>query len=402
MNFKIEKLEDYLDSFKEGHSNPHTERKIIDDIIEIKFKIPYIEKEETTKKLKKLVTSYLNCPQAKKYEQYIKELELKFERQIKLQEETKKQREESKNNNLKTKYLYDLLMPFCNDTVNNFHCSCENFKFFPIDIYSCEQKYSKKCEKYDCYVLPFMYFLKRADRHCSELIYAFKSAEKILKQMSQYNILELGCGPAMSLIAMNYYNKNNKRINYEGIDNNPRWVPIHNKIKEYINDNKLPYEFNISEGDITEKINISFKPNIIILNYVISWFYEGEKIKEIEKLYKNVADIIDINQPTIIIINDVNEDKKGVGVIEDIIKVISEKTKKYSSIKQSFYVSPNNPIKKTEYIVYGKDYEKGKETNTILRQGGRFDYWKKIFGQEHENICTSAQLIITIGGKDDN
>ena len=193
--------------------------------------------------------------------------------------------------------------------------------------------------------------------------------------MDEFNILELGCGPAMSLIAMDYYNKkynHNKLINYYGIDINPIWEPIYKEIKRISKENTNINIEGFSKKDIVQDLNFSKKYNIIVINYVISWFAENKLNRDIDKIFKNALNSIDKTKKSIIIINDVNKDFKGVNEFFKIEEILDKLGLKYYP-----------PIKCN---LEGKD--------TILQK--YYNYWGK------NNVCTSAQLIITIGGKDDN
>ncbi len=265
--------------------------------------------------------------------------------------------------------LYKYVINQCYDFIKTSNCCCKSKNF--NNSFECEQFYSRNCSDYDCNNLIYQYFLNRADRHSSELLYGFN---KIEHSFNEYNMLEFGCGPAMGLVALDYFNKKDKkRINYLGIDNNERWTPIYDMVRNY---SKIDV-FNIIGLDITKNLSISFSPNIIVLNYLISWFYKNGTDENINFLYKNIIKLINPNKLTVIIINDIDciDVKDKFYILKSMLK---EQNIRCSSTLYSFTNSP-----------------------TILSK--YFDFWKIHNGDiNFINKCKNQQLIITIGGEDDN
>ena len=158
---------------------------------------------------------------------------------------------------------------------------------------------------YDYYVCRYSY------KYCSEIIYALSQLN--LSHYPYFHILSLGCGGAPDLMAFEYM-KYKQGISYIGVDNNVYWRKIHNFIKENFKGGGVKFKRNIDVLTYFEK-NELHKCNVIIIQYLISFFFEtiGEDgIRKwfsclAEKIVKNKPD----NSPLLIIINDVDSIHTG-------------------------------------------------------------------------------------------
>ena len=365
---KCKELKNKRDAFLSGALTSHLEKQFICDVIDLNYELQEMNNEQISKYLQPFIDSILNSERYKKCFSDI---------------------EEKRVNNIRKQYerhLYYELIKYCKDFYDNYECKCEKYpginnntllwnRPLAYNKEECEIYCSKVSQQYYCEIMPYTYFYYRADRHTSELMYALNTLNKTLKNLPEYNIVEFGCGPAMSLVAIDYYNKineNNKHVNYIGIDCNNIWTPIHNKIKEYIDICKYPYSFNFYEGDILDENYIkeifdnNILSNIICINYVVSWFAQNKEYNKIEKLFQNIISIINKKETTVIIIND---PQKGADEFIRIKEIFNNCDIKYKIVNNDLSGEP-----------------------TIMK--------KSPYGEN--NKCSSNQIIIIIGGEDDN
>lgn len=108
-----------------------------------------------------------------------------------------------------------------------------------------------------------------------------------LQQIDNYHVLSIGCGACPDLMALEHYcheNSYDKRISYLGIDVNKRWKRIHNQIDSYRTSTVRKTKFRYWDV-VTEDFSIS-DANVVILQYVISHFYNTGQIYEIQGFCK--------------------------------------------------------------------------------------------------------------------
>ena len=149
--------------------------------------------------------------------------------------------------------LIDSVMSFCDSEYRNAHedtqcadclhtgeCS-KNCKDCLEEIhYPSRHPDGKKF--YDCPHLINFYVCDYTYKYATEIYYLLQKSDALTK-INSYRIFSIGCGACPDLMAFELYlQKNNldKTIEYRGIDKNPLWKPVHNKIQNYAND-KITY-----------------------------------------------------------------------------------------------------------------------------------------------------------------
>ena len=189
-------------------------------------------------------------------------------------------------------------------------------------------KYPNGKIDYDCENMINFYVCDYINKYASEMLYLLRKSEK-LKEIDEYHILSIGCGAAPDLMAFEQYVREtdpSKRISYLGFDINNLWKPVHDKIDEYncseIIKTRFKYEDVIQFfDDRTVK-----EANVIVLQYVISHFYNTEQINRIKKFFsdliKNVVELKDNKKPFIILINDVNSYKRSRNFFMDSVEAL--------------------------------------------------------------------------------
>ena len=183
---------------------------------------------------------------------------------------------------------------------------------------------------YDCPKMLYHYVCQYSYLYTTELLCAFEFEWDFLRDYSYYHILSLGCGGCADLMAFDYlcYKKQIEcGISYLGIDVNKLWKPIHDKIKGYCQEKNI--RFNIGYYDVFEcfKERRVEDTNIIILSYLISYLYNTDQITKIDSLIndilKKIIDKKKAGQHLLLVINDVNSNKRGRDHFSKFKKAIS-------------------------------------------------------------------------------
>ena len=239
---------------------------------------------------------------------------------------------------------------------------------------------------YNCKRLLYFYVCKYTQKYESEIEYAFHTLSR-LQNYNRYNLLSLGCGATPDLIAMEQYNMfygYNKPICYWGVDLNEHWKPIHEMIQRYAKAHT--YEIDFIYDDVTTLFKrICYKNfNILVLQYLISFFYNNSDILAIDIFYDNlIENVIKYMLPqSIIIINDVNSNRRG----RDYFMLLSEKltAKGIKNVPHPRYF--NYGIKNT-HMCYGEVYSNNAIKHDISLNIASYNPWE---------VCSSAQLIMEL------
>ncbi len=184
--------------------------------------------------------------------------------------------------------------------------------------------------EYDCPNMINYYVCSYSNKYASEMLYLLQKSEK-LEELPEYRIFSIGCGAAPDLMAFEQYvnvTSPDKRIRYYGMDMNLLWEPIHEQIEGYVNECNLIEWVEFEYADAMEYINTHdiLETNVIVLQYVISYFYNTGQIQEIqhffECLVENVIDHKKEDEPCVILINDVNSSNRGRNLFTDIIGIL--------------------------------------------------------------------------------
>ena len=242
--------------------------------------------------------------------------------------------------------------------------------------------------EYDCINMLNYYVCKYSHKYCSEIEYALEQSE-ILKNLKEFNVMSIGCGASPDLMALEFYRQKHKidvPIIYRGFDKNIMWKDIHKEISNYGKNNnfKVGYEY----VDVVEYFNKYYIKgiNVIILQYVISYFYNTDQILTIDKFFDDLIDVIEKKnerEKLLIIINDVNSCYRGRDYFLNLYKKIKKHNFHGYLMKKYFNYNIKN-----SYQRYGEPYESCDNLHIIKDE---------IRGTYNSAInCSSAQLIIEI------
>lgn len=209
--------------------------------------------------------------------------------------------------------LIDLLVDYCDEQYRNGECEtctglnrcndeCDgNCKLCLDDIHF---HYNRRRLHYNCERLLYYYICRYSYKYCSEMIYALRRID--LSDYPYLHILSLGCGGAPDLMAFQYMNYPQK-ITYVGLDKNIYWEDIHNFIIDNYDDGKVQFLRDIDVLHYFDNREIT-KCNVIIIQYLISFFYSSVSESGVRRWFSKLAQSIVKNKPNnspmLIIIND--------------------------------------------------------------------------------------------------
>lgn len=241
---------------------------------------------------------------------------------------------------------------------------------------------------YDCPNMINYYVCAYTNKYASEMLYLLRKSNK-LKEMQEYRILSIGCGAAPDLMAFEEYiheTNYSHKTGYYGIDMNRRWENIHKEIENYANKCDLiswiEFEY-VDAMQYLEQYNI-LDINVIVLQYLISYFYNNGQIKRIQDFFESLVDSVIVHkrydEPCIVLINDVNSCYRGRDFFTDMVDIL--KANHARGHRYRFYFDYNAKYK------YGERHE-SYETLFNLRDVDLDIY-------ERWNHCSSAQMLIEI------
>lgn len=163
---------------------------------------------------------------------------------------------------------------------------------------------NERRKEYNCERLLDYYVCRYSYKYCSEIIYALREVN--LENYPFFHILSLGCGGAPDLMAFQYMDYP-QTISYVGLDKNIYWEKIHNYIVGNFEDGRVQFARGIDVLDYFND-NALINCNVIVIQYLISFFYWQLGKSGIRKWFSTLADNIvknkPQNSPMLIIIND--------------------------------------------------------------------------------------------------
>ena len=183
-----------------------------------------------------------------------------------------------------------------------------------------------------------------------------------------------------------------KTLEYRGIDKNPLWEPIHNQVLQYTTED-ITY-INLSTEDaftFLEQFTVG-DINVLILQYIISALYISEGPAAIDRLFDLIVDSIvtyrNASEPVVILINDVNSNNMGRDLFLSLVTKL--RLAGFHVSYDQYYFDKNIQV---EAQRYGTSHEKSVAMKEeTARRYGQYEPWR---------FCTSAQLLIEIGGDDE-
>lgn len=241
---------------------------------------------------------------------------------------------------------------------------------------------------YDCNRMINFYVCDYSFKYASEMLYLMRESTA-LKKIKKYHVVSIGCGACPDLMALEKYCsqcEDSKTISYYGIDVNTRWKPIHQIIDDYSGEiiKKTTFDYFDAVSEFDDRI--IKHANVLVLQYVISHFYNTNQISEIEDFFTCIVSNIiahkQKNNPLVVLINDVNSNNRG----RDYFMVLIDKLKAenlHGHVSRFYF----------DYRIthegqrYGTKHPDNKILYKIPDKFRLYEPWEQ---------CSSAQLLIEI------
>ena len=299
---------------------------------------------------------------------------------------------------LKEESLFDTVVIYCHQQYLLSRCEgCDHYSGCPgIPCGNCKQcmeevhypdRYMYGRKDYECERMVYFYVCDYASKYASEMLHLMRKSDA-LKENNEYRVLSIGCGACPDLMALERYChecSQTKTISYLGIDVNERWRCIHEKIDTYRTSTVRNTQFRY--WDVVTKDFTIPDANVIVLQYVISHFYNTGQIGQINAFFQKLVDVIVSRKqkgvPMVILINDVNSVNRGRDYFEGLVDKIEVAGFHVRCKMYYFDYNVKNPAQR-----YG---EKHPSCRTI------FDF-PSVFDDIYQSwrVCSSAQLLIEV------
>ncbi len=299
---------------------------------------------------------------------------------------------------LRKKSLYKMILNFCHEKYKNSTCEdCNHYTQCPgSPCGNCKQcltevhypnRYSDGRKNYDCDRMMYFYVCDYTSKYASEMLYLMRESEA-LKRIDNYHVLSLGCGACPDLMAFEQFcheQSAEKTVQYVGIDVNERWKSIHERITGYRTQTLKKSQFRYYDV-VTDDITIN-GANVVILQYIISHFYNTGQISQINEFFeKLIEEIVRHKQedtPFVILINDVNSNNRGRDCFSDLVAKLKQAN--FHGIQKGFYF---NYRIQNDFQKYGNKHASYQTFFEIPQE------YESVYSPWH--YCSSAQLLIEV------
>lgn len=308
--------------------------------------------------------------------------------------------------NLKRKTLIKTVMRSCHESYKNEECeNCNHVNGCPgVCEGNCKNcleqvhypgRYINGKKDYDCIRMLQFYVCDYTPKYTSEMLYLMRESEA-LRYIDEYHVVSIGCGACPDLMAFEKYchqEKNFKSVSYVGIDVNKKWTSIHETIKEYKTSTLRKTQFFYIDA-VTDEYFVIPEANVIVLQYVISHFYNTGQIDKINLFFDKLIDKIiaykQAGKPFVVLINDVNSNRRGRDYFDIVISKLQGVGFHGNSTRFYFDYNIQNDFQR-----YGTKHESNNIFFRIPEELKVYQPWEK---------CSSAQLLIEVWeeDKDDN
>lgn len=303
---------------------------------------------------------------------------------------------------LKKKSLMSTIVKYCHKEYVNGSCTnCNHEKGCPgkcdgnckncLTEVHFPNKYPFGKKDYDCQRMLQFYVCDYTFKYVSEMLYLMRESEA-LKHIDTYHVVSIGCGGCPDLMAFEKYchqEQNWKSVSYLGVDVNENWKSIHEVIKAYKTTTLIKTRFKYVDA-VDEEFDKISEANVIVLQYVISHFYNTNQIQRINLFFDKLVDKIMAHRqkgiPFVVLINDVNSNKRGRDYFMTIIKKL--RNAGFHGNGKRFYFDYNI---QNEFQQYGNQHKSNDILFKIPTGFDIYEPWEK---------CSSAQLLIEVWKED--
>ena len=279
------------------------------------------------------------------------------------------------------------------------HCSScydlevGNVPFANANCVSCENclkeiHYPRETHRqYDCAVMCHYYVCHNIDRYATEMLWLFHDKALGLKSRTcPIRMCSIGCGPCSELIAFEEYYKNKNlpfEFTYDGFDTNRIWNPVQEYVKSI---SARPENITFHNEDVFDYYaQCDTKPNVIILNYMLSDMLNHDK-DGFQTFLNKLNEFVKQLPSCAILVNDINlgqYDSQPRYYYQSLINMVSENLQpERLVVSKAHFVDSLKP-----YYRYGNN---PRARNSIL-----FRVPDEISSKFVTNTeCHSAQLLI--------
>lgn len=241
--------------------------------------------------------------------------------------------------------------------------------------------FKSQCHRsYDCKYMCYHYICQDIHRYATEMAWMWHFLFKEIKWDTNcaMNICSIGCGPCTELVAFEEYCNRNKiqiPFTYRGFDLEKNWTELQKVARQYaFHPNNVFFE----HIDVFDYYENNDKPNVIVLNYLLSNILKNSP-KYIDEFVDKLCELFKSLPYGILLINDINYYTVRDNYIEKIRKNCIKNNN--NAFKYHFA----NTTK--DFYPYGKQLSK----NNLL-----FDVPDDIISRYNTSTeCHSAQLIVT-------
>lgn len=298
---------------------------------------------------------------------------------------------------LKKTSLIKRVIGYCHEQYTNSNCgTCDHTNGCPnacrgncktcLEEVHYPRRYPYGKKDYDCERMLHFYVCDYTAKYTSEMLKLMRKSD-VLGQIKEYHVLSIGCGGCPDLMAFEKYcheTDYDKTVSYIGIDKNEKWKSVHEQIGQYRTKTLKKTQFFYMDA-VTESYNIP-KANVIVLQYVISHFYNTGQIQQIsgffDKLVDNIITHKEQGSPLVVLINDVNSNNRGRDYFQLLVSKLAAKG--FSQNSQRYYFDYNI---QNDFQRYGTRHESTRLVYTIPDFLRIYQPWES---------CSSAQLLIEV------
>ena len=251
--------------------------------------------------------------------------------------------------------MIDEIVKYCHEKYQNKGNNCANCNNSICLNSNCEQclkniHFDPNCHRsYDCPNMCYYYVCQNIYKYATEMVWIWHDfiTQNVGqdKPFQQFEICSIGCGPCSELIALEEYcTHKNLTLPYSfvGFDIENTWKDIQGVVKS---NSSNPNAISFVPTDVFDYYNTHDKPNVIVLNYVLSSIVKNAP-NSIDAFVDSISILFQATSPSTIIINDINHYSARKYFYEILIRIIMRN--KGISIQQCYF---NNT--KKECFHYG-------------------------------------------------
>ncbi len=217
---------------------------------------------------------------------------------------------------------------------------------------------------YDCPKMMDKYVCQYLYSYASEILTAFYYEYDFLRDMDNFRLLSIACGACPDLMALEKLcidNRLDKPIAFRGYDINKNWNLIHSYIKRYCDNVGIQRSFFSKDVLNCFHESTSERANIITISYLISYLYNTNQndliISFFEDLTKNVIMKKANGERVLVIINDVNSNRRGREYFDFLTRTlkrngarIKSEFKYFDTGNLNFFQKVGSPYKSNECL----------------------------------------------------